>query len=337
MSHREYRREARAARRAERRAEWHAKWGNGGADGGAFGGPERHLIVGVIAIGLGLLFLLDNLNFFEFRHWIPFWPTVFLLIGAIKISKTDTPSGYMMGVGWIALGALLMLGHFHIVHIGWRVIWPLFLIWLGVVLLTRGRFGNRRWDGFNQDAGNPYHDSPEHGGNAANHDANQDANNGSQPSGATPFAGVSLEKGGDKAGAAGAAGSTGSAGSTGPGATRPAAGAHDEADAVLHANAIFGGFERQVSSQNFRGGEITAILGGCEIDLTRAQIQGEAVLDVFTCFGGITLRVPEDWTVILRGTPILATFVDKARVPLDGSHRLIITGHAILGGVEVRN
>ena len=333
--------------RAEQRAARKAKW--------AARGKEQHLVIGVVAIVLGLLFLFDNLNFFEMRHWVPFWPTVFLVIGVVKLNSSGDRSDYVMGCGWLALGTLLMLGHFDILRISWRVIWPLVLIWVGVMLLTRGRYEN--W--FGNDDGNTdgreNHGTggsggsggsggnggapTEPGGTGGNTGGNTDGNTG-DGTGTSPAGGISLEK----VGAAQSAQSTQSA-HTGPtgerasnaGSARPKDDPRDDADAVLRVDAIMGGFERQVSSQRFRGGQITSIMGGCEIDLTHAQIEGEAHLNVFTLMGGITLRVPNDWTIIIRGTPILASIEDRTRVPIDGSRRLVITANAILGGVEVRN
>jgi len=46
--------------------------------------------------------------------------------------------------------------------------------------------------------------------------------------------------------------------------------------------AVLGGVEHRNSSQDFRGGHASAILGGCDIDLRRASIaSGPAILDVF--------------------------------------------------------
>lgn len=108
-------------------------------------------------------------------------------------------------------------------------------------------------------------------------------------------------------------------------------------DSLLNATAILGSFERRVSSQDFRGGEVTAMMGGCELDLRQASIQDEAVLTVFAMCGGIEIKVPPDWTVSLHGTPILGAFVEKTAVPPNNAKRLIIKGCVILGGLEVRN
>ena len=111
----------------------------------------------------------------------------------------------------------------------------------------------------------------------------------------------------------------------------------DGDDSVVDITAVLGGFERRVTTQHFRGGEVTAIMGGCELDMRSSSIDGEAVINVFAGMGGISIKVPADWTVILHGTPILGGFEEKTVNPPDGSKRLIVKGYAIMGGVEVRN
>jgi len=108
-------------------------------------------------------------------------------------------------------------------------------------------------------------------------------------------------------------------------------------DSFVHLTALLGGIERRVYTPDFRGGDITAIMGGCQLDLRQASMRGEAVLSVFAMWGGIDIKVPDDWTVSLEGTPLLGGFSEKTSAPRDNSKRLIIRGVALMGGVDVRN
>ena len=82
-----------------------------------------------------------------------------------------------------------------------------------------------------------------------------------------------------------------------------------------------------------------AIMGGCEIDLRQAAIAAdEASIDTFAMWGGIKIKVPQTWNVILQGFPFLGGFDDKTVKPSDPSaKRLVIRGTAIMGGVEITN
>lgn len=110
-------------------------------------------------------------------------------------------------------------------------------------------------------------------------------------------------------------------------------------ESTINGTAILGGFTRSNTSQDFRGGDLTAIMGGCEIDLRQASIKGEeAVLNIFAFWGGVEVKVPEDWKVVLKGTPILGGFADNTRPRKEPSaKRLVVTGTAIMGGAEIRN
>jgi hypothetical protein len=108
----------------------------------------------------------------------------------------------------------------------------------------------------------------------------------------------------------------------------------------LNEFALMGGGERVVRSQDFRGGDVTAIMGGFEIDLRGAQIAGEsAKLDIFTLWGGVEIRVPEEWAIETQGMPILGAFTNSARgVPGEAPRKkFIVSGVAIMGGVEIKN
>jgi cell wall-active antibiotic response 4TMS protein YvqF len=118
---------------------------------------------------------------------------------------------------------------------------------------------------------------------------------------------------------------------------RPSPGAHDGSSRIS-AVAILGAFSRGSNSKAFRGADLTAIMGGCEIDLRNAAIDGEAYVDVFALWGGIEIRVPDTWTIESRVVPILGGVDDQTRAPQSAAvHRLILRGVAIMGGVEIKN
>ncbi|MBP1654889.1 MAG: hypothetical protein H6Q28_1445 [Bacteroidetes bacterium] len=115
----------------------------------------------------------------------------------------------------------------------------------------------------------------------------------------------------------------------------PAAGEGGDVQSVF---ALLGGARRVCSSSDFKGGKLTAVMGGCEIDLRQADIKGDAaVLDVFAFAGGIEISVPEGWIVESTVTPILGGVEDKTAHSAAGGKRLVVQGSVIMGGVEFKN
>jgi predicted membrane protein len=104
---------------------------------------------------------------------------------------------------------------------------------------------------------------------------------------------------------------------------------------------IFGGGTKIISSNNFQGGNITAIFGGSEINLINCQLaEGENVLDVLCVFGGTTIILPKEWNIVINVTSVLGGFSNKAirnpSIVIDQSRTLHIKGLAMFGGGEVK-
>lgn len=108
---------------------------------------------------------------------------------------------------------------------------------------------------------------------------------------------------------------------------------------VFEAMAILGGAHRRLAVADFQGGDATAVLGGCDIDLRDCGSEGgPAEIDTFAFWGGIEIRVPEDWDVQVRGLAVLGAYEDKRRAGSgEGRKVLIVRGTAIMAGVEVKN
>ncbi|MGE5382309.1 MAG: LiaI-LiaF-like domain-containing protein [Omnitrophica WOR_2 bacterium] len=109
---------------------------------------------------------------------------------------------------------------------------------------------------------------------------------------------------------------------------------------VLNETAIFGGNDRIIRTENFKGGTVVSIFGGSKIDLTQANIQpGNTIyMGISSIFGGSTLIVPPDWNTKLEVTSILGGFSDKRyNVNVDKSKTLVIRGICIFGGGELKS
>jgi predicted membrane protein len=101
--------------------------------------------------------------------------------------------------------------------------------------------------------------------------------------------------------------------------------------------AFLGGVKRSIRSTAFRGGSASAFMGGVDIDLTEARMQGErAVINVFAMMGGVVLRIPEDWVVQSNVTAVLGGVDDKTRPPAEPAGTLVLEGSALMGGIEIK-
>jgi predicted membrane protein len=110
-------------------------------------------------------------------------------------------------------------------------------------------------------------------------------------------------------------------------------------DDFFESTSVFGGAKKVILSKNFRGGEITCVFGGCEIDLTQADMQKPAVIDLSFVFGGGKIIVPPNWQVRLDLTPIFGGVEDKRKQPIGNNpdKMLIIKGTCLFGGLELKN
>ena len=105
---------------------------------------------------------------------------------------------------------------------------------------------------------------------------------------------------------------------------------------------VFSGGERQIVSDNFRGGKVTAVFGGSEIDLTKAKLApGVSELELACVFGGTTIIVPDDWNVKIEVVPVLGGFGDSRKLNpgrvIDTTRQLVIKGAVVFGGGEVKS
>ncbi|MER5275210.1 DUF1707 domain-containing protein [Streptomyces sp. NPDC002809] len=103
--------------------------------------------------------------------------------------------------------------------------------------------------------------------------------------------------------------------------------------------ALWGGFRRQGNWTIGRVFTAFAMWGGGNIDLREANFEArEVVIRCFTIMGGISVTVPPDLNVDVRGIGVMGGFGEHSHDAGDAAPdapRVRITGFALMGGVGV--
>ena len=101
--------------------------------------------------------------------------------------------------------------------------------------------------------------------------------------------------------------------------------------------ATFGEQKVDLSGQEFKGANLDAVFGSVELDLSKAILKQDQVINASSIFGGIEIRVPTGVNVKVKSTPIFGGVDNKAKVEYnESSPTIYINGTAIFGGVEIK-
>jgi hypothetical protein len=267
-----------------------------------------HTFIGVSLAMLGVVLTLDNLGFVDAQDVLRFWPVVPILVGTVYVVQGRELRDWVLGAAWMAVGTAFLLNNLDIFRFHLTDFLPLLLVALGLKFMFGRRPRRPRWAGAPAPAPPP-------------------------PAGMSP----SFAPGGDVVHPPRFEGPFGPGSAPGPHAGATATPRHGAPGHVLRAFAMLSGTDRR-----HRGAlahvEVSAVMGGCDIDLREATPTAEPlVIQVFAMWGGIDIRVPPGWLVQNEAWPILGGIIDSTVPPAVATHRVILRGNAFMGGVEVKN
>jgi hypothetical protein len=108
--------------------------------------PERttprltpQAVLGLVAVAVGLLLTADNLNVWETSRFVRYWPVGVVLVGLMQLLQSDSRSGRVVGGVVMFVGAVWTADWVFGANVDVDDFWPLILIALGVLVLTRAR------------------------------------------------------------------------------------------------------------------------------------------------------------------------------------------------------
>lgn len=116
--------------------------------------------------------------------------------------------------------------------------------------------------------------------------------------------------------------------------------ATDVSDDVVSVSSTFGNVERNVFSKNFRGGNISSVFGGAQVNFTQADFQGTAIVDVSVMFGGVDIIIPSNWNLKNELSVIFGGIEDRRAISStmhESGKTLILKGNIMFGGVEIKS
>lgn len=89
--------------------------------------------------------------------------------------------------------------------------------------------------------------------------------------------------------------------------------------------------------EEFKGASLTAVFGGITLDLRKAQINEDVVIDTTSVFGGIDIYVPDNIKIKVKSTSIFGG-VDNKKSKNDNEkeHIIYINASCIFGGVDIK-
>ena len=263
---------------------------------------------GLFLLAIGAIFFLKEADFFFFPHWLFSWPMILIAVGIYTGLKHN-----FRGAGWlipVVIGGIFLIDRFDIGLDLHRFIFPAIIICIGLTMILRPKHRGMNGGGWDNWGGGRYRRNRNYSPQDPNNGPQQTINVTAQP--AQDYTKTDYAK-------------------TDYNNTR---------EDYIDATSVLGSTHRIVTSKNFKGGDITCFMGGAEIDMSQADINGTVVLDVTTIMGGAKLIVPTNWEVKPEITNVMGGVEDKRQVQgkvIDFNKVLLLKGTSFMGGIELRS
>lgn len=107
----------------------------------------------------------------------------------------------------------------------------------------------------------------------------------------------------------------------------------------INVSAVLGGRETRMDNEVFTGADVTAVLGGADLDLRNAIINEDVFINVTAVMGGVEIYLPANVKVVADSCTAVLGGVDVSRayanIPAMDAPKVIVSGSCVMGGVDI--
>ncbi len=100
----------------------------------------------------------------------------------------------------------------------------------------------------------------------------------------------------------------------------------------------FSGQDIKIDKEEFKGTDVNAVFGGIKLDLRKAIIKKDIVINASAIFGGVDILVPENIKVKVKSTSIFGG-VDNKKIDNDNnekSNTIYVNATCLFGGIDIK-
>lgn len=100
---------------------------------------------------------------------------------------------------------------------------------------------------------------------------------------------------------------------------------------------VFSGVEEKVKTDDFKGADLYCVFGGVDLDLRDIELKEDAIINVYSVFGGGTLLVSDQYNLVCNSTALFGGNDNKANNTYKKTKKtLTINCISFFGGTEIK-
>ncbi len=109
----------------------------------------------------------------------------------------------------------------------------------------------------------------------------------------------------------------------------------------VESTSFMGGVKKNVLSKKFKGADITNVFGGAEVNLSQADMESTATMELTNVFGGTKLIIPAHWEINSELVSVFGSIEDKRPMQPNTTtvdkKVLILRGTTFFGGIDIKS